>query len=67
MGVDKARDAWEIYTSMRKCPENYSACPYFNAADIEGHLATHLGRTNISGLLGNIGIALELAARECLF
>ena len=67
MGVDKAENARFEVASMRKCPENYSACPYFNAADIEGHLATHLGRTNISGLLGNIGIALELAARECLF
>ena len=52
---------------MRKCAENYSACPYFNAARIEGHLATHLARITIFGAVVTIGIALELAARECLF
>ena len=45
----------------------FIGCILFDVADIEGHLATHLGRTNISGLLGNIGVVLELAARECLF
>ena len=49
---------------MGKCLENYSACPYFNAARIEGHLATHLARITILGVVVTIGNALELAARE---